>query len=256
MRKARFLLVLLAWCLSAAAALAAAGPSPGMPPDEALKVLKDGNARYVEGKPQHPHQNRERRALTFGQGQHPLAAVLACSDSRVPVELIFDQGIGDLFVVRVAGNVAQADELGSLEYAVGHLAVPLVVVLGHSQCGAVSAVVDNLKLTGHLVAPLAPVKSAVAKAKADNPELAGEALLNAAIQANIWQAVEDLLQKSNEVKAQAKAGKLQVVGALYELDTGQVQWLGPHPTRDKLLGIKGRGPAGPKAPVRKGQQEP
>jgi len=247
-------LVPLAWCLGTAAALAAGGGGSGMSPDEALKILKDGNARYIEGKPQHPHQNRERRALTFGQGQHPLAAVLACSDSRVPVELIFDQGIGDLFVVRVAGNVAQADELGSLEYAVGHLAVPLVVVLGHSQCGAVTAVVENIKLTGHLVAPLGPVKSAVAKAKADNPGLAGEALINAAIQANVWQAVEDLLQKSNEVKALAKAGKLKVVGALYELDTGQVQWLGPHPDQDKLLGVKGKGPAGPKAPGKKGQK--
>ncbi len=254
MRRARFPLVLLVWCLSAAAALAAAAPGTGMPPDEALKILKDGNARYVEGKPQYPHQTRERRALTFGQGQHPLAAVLACSDSRVPVELIFDQGIGDLFVVRVAGNVAQADELGSLEYAAGHLAVPLVVVLGHSQCGAITAVVENVKLTGHLTAPLAPVKAAVAKAKADNPGLAGEALINAAVQANVWQEVEDLLQKSSEVKALAKAGKLKVVGAVYELDTGQVQWLGPHPDQDRLLGVKGKPPSGLKAPARKGQQ--
>jgi carbonic anhydrase len=254
MRRALFPLVLLAWCLSAAAAQAPGGGGAGLAPDEALKILQNGNARYVEGKPQHPHQNRERRALTFGQGQHPLAAVLACSDSRVPVELIFDQGIGDLFVVRVAGNVAQADELGSLEYAAGHLAVPLVVVLGHSQCGAVTAVVDNLKLTGHLAAPLGPVKAAVAKAKADHPGLAGEALVNAAVQANVWQAVEDLLQKSSEVKALIKAGKLKVVGAVYELDTGQVQWLGPHPEQNRLLGVKGKAGAAPKPPGRKGQK--
>ncbi len=253
MRKALPPLVLLLWWLGAAWALAA-GAGHGMTPDEALKLLKDGNERYVAGKPQYPHQTRERRALTAGQGQHPFAAVLACSDSRVPVELIFDQGLGDLFVVRVAGNVAQADELGSLEYAAGYLAVPLVVVLGHSQCGAVTAVAENIKLTGHLVAPLGPIKAAVAKAKEDNPGLAGETLINAAVQANVWQAVEDLLQKSGEVKAQAKAGKLKVLGALYELDTGQVQWLGPHPAQDKLLGIKGKAPAGPKAPGKKGQQ--
>jgi carbonic anhydrase len=244
MRKVLPPLVLLVWWLGAAWALAA-HVSPGMTPDEALKLLKDGNECYVAGKPQYPHQTRERRALVAGQGQHPFAAVLACSDSRVPVELIFDQGIGDLFVVRVAGNVAQADELGSLEYAAGYLAVPLVVVLGHSQCGAVTAVAENIKLTGHLVAPLGPIKAAVARTKADNPGLAGEALINAAVQANVWQAVEDLLQKSQEIRGRAKAGKVKVMGALYEIDTGQVQWLGPHPAQDKLLGLKAKGPAGP-----------
>jgi carbonic anhydrase len=237
-------LVPLAWCLGAAAALAAGGGGPGMSPDEALKLLKDGNERYAAGKLQYPHQSRERRALTFGQGQHPFATVLSCSDSRVPVELIFDQGLGDLFVVRVAGNVAQVDELGSIEYAVEHLATPLVVVLGHSQCGAVTAVVENAKVHGHLAALLAPIKLAVAKARSENPALSGEAFLNAAVQANIWQAVEDLFQKSQDIRAKAKAGKVTVVGALYELDTGQVQWLGPHPAQDKLLGIKGKGPAG------------
>jgi carbonic anhydrase len=216
-----------------------------MAPEEALKLLKDGNERYVAGKPQYPHQGRERRALTAGQGEHPFATVLACSDSRAPVELIFDQGLGDLCVVRVAGNVAQVDEVGSMEYAVERLGTPLLVVLGHSQCGAVTAVVENAKVSGHAAALVAPIKPAVAKAKADNPGLSGEALLNAAIQANIWQAVEDLLQKSQEIRGSAKAGKLKVVGALYELDTGQVQWLGPHPNQDKLLGVKA--PAAKKA---------
>src|SRR4030042_6060834 len=108
----------------------------GISADEAMRILKAGNARYVEGKPQHPHQDRARRALTAAQGQHPLAAILTCSDSRVPAEIIFDQGIGDIFVVRVAGNVAATDEVASIEYAVYMRAVPLVVGLGHTQCGA------------------------------------------------------------------------------------------------------------------------
>jgi len=252
MRKSLLFLVLLGCCLAAAVALGATTAGPGMTADEALTRLKDGNARYLEGKPQYPRQSRERRALTAGQGQHPFATVLACSDSRVPVELIFDQGLGDLFVVRVAGNVAQVDEMGSIEYAVGHLATPLVVVLGHSQCGEVTAVVENAKVSGHVAALIAAIKPAVAKAKADNSNLSGEALLNAAIQANIWQAVENLLQKSQEIRGRAKAGKVKVVGALYELDTGQVQWLGPHPAQDKLLGLKAKGPAGP--PGKKGKK--
>ncbi len=207
-----------------------------MSADEALSRLKAGADRYLEGKLQHPNQSRERRALTYGQGQHPFAAVLGCSDSRVPVELIFDQGIGDIFVVRVAGNVAQADEIGSIEYAVDHLATPVVVVLGHSHCGAVTAVVENAKVTPNIASLVAPIRPAVAKAKAENPEASKEVLLNAAIRDNVLQAMSDLFQKSPLIKAQVKAKKTRVVGALYEIDTGRVQWLGPHPDQDKWLG--------------------
>ncbi len=218
-------------------ALPAASPALALSPDDAAKILKEGNERYLSGKPQHPRQGAERRALTAGQGQHPLAAVLSCSDSRVPVEIIFDQGLGDIFVVRVAGNVAQADELGSLEYAVEHLAIPLIVVLGHSQCGSVTSAVKNEKVHGNLADLVKAIAPAAAKAKADNPGAGTEALIDAAIKANIWQAVEDLFQKSPEIRAAAKAGKVKVVGALYEIDTGQVQWLGPHPEQNRLLGV-------------------
>ncbi|MGD0828708.1 MAG: carbonic anhydrase [Desulfobaccales bacterium] len=230
------------------------GPGPGISADEALKILRDGNARYLEGKPRYPHQGRERWALTAGQGQHPLAAMLSCSDSRVPVELIFDQGLGDLFVVRVAGNAAATDEIGSLEYAVDYLHTPLLVVLGHSQCGAVTAVLENAKLPGSIPALLAPIRAAVARARAENPGAAGEALLEAAIKDNVWQAMEDILQKSILIKAGVKAGKTKLVGAFYELDTGQVQWLGPHPNQEKLLSGKGR--EGPKTPARKAKKPP
>ncbi|MGA8572120.1 MAG: carbonic anhydrase [Desulfobaccales bacterium] len=214
------------------------GAGPAISADEALKVLQDGNARYLEGKPLHPHQGRDIRALTAAQGQHPLAALLSCSDSRVPAELVFDQGIGDLFVVRVAGNVAATDEIGSLEYAVEHLSTPLVVVMGHSQCGAVNAVLENGNFRGSLPALLAPIRPAVARAREENPGVTGEALLAAAIKDNVWQAMEDMLQRSNLIKAAVKAGSTKLVGAYYELDTGKVEWLRPDPNLEKLLGGK------------------
>ncbi len=158
----KFVYLLLMLIISAAlavTALAAAPAGPSLSADEALKMLKDGNARFVEGKATHPHQDAARRALTAGQGQHPVATVLSCSDSRAPVELLFDQGIGDLFVVRVAGNVAATDEIGSMEYAVDHLNTPVVVVLGHSQCGAVTAVVEGAKLPPSIGALVAPIKT-------------------------------------------------------------------------------------------------
>jgi carbonic anhydrase len=245
MRKVNLLLVIMVLMAALAAPAAAAGGAR-MSADEALARLKEGNDRYLADKPRYPHQGRERRAITAGQGQHPFATVLACADSRVPVELIFDQGIGDLFVVRVAGNVAQTDEIGSIEYAVDHLATPLVLVLGHTQCGAVTAVVENAKLPPHIANLVAPIRPAAAKAKAENPDAAPEALIGAAIRANVLQAMEDLLQRSSIVKAGVRAKKTRVVGALYEIDTGQVQWLGPHPDQDKWLAPKGKGPAAAK----------
>ena len=239
-KKAHFLVMIMFLLVAAAQVWAAGAGAPAMSPDEAVKLLKEGNDRYVTDKSQHPNQSRERRGLTAGQGQHPFAAVLSCADSRAPVELIFDRGIGDLFVVRVAGNVAGPDEVGSLEYAVDHLGTPLVVVLGHSQCGAVTAVVQNEKVSANVAALVKPIAPAVAQARADNPGTGADALINAAIKANIWQAVEDLLIKSPIIKGQVKAGKVKVLGALYELDTGQVQWLGPHPVQDKLVGPAGK----------------
>jgi len=218
--------------------LAAGAAAPGLSADEALKLLKDGNCRFKEGRAIHPRQDAARRALTFGQGQHPFAAVLSCADSRVPVETIFDQGIGDLFVVRVAGNVAATDELGSLEYAVDPLGVPLVVVLGHSNCGAVIAVVEGAKLPGNLGPLLAPIKPAVSKAREENPGAAAEALIDAAIRNNVFQAMEDVLRLSPVIKAKVKAGEVKLMGAIYELDTGEVQWLGPPPDQEKLLSGK------------------
>jgi carbonic anhydrase len=230
-----------------AAPVLATTATPGISAGEALRLLKEGNSRYVDGKLQHPRQDRDRRALTAAQGQHPLAAILTCSDSRVPVEIIFDQGIGDIFAVRVAGNVAATDEVGSLEYAVDKRATPLVVVLGHTHCGAISAVMDDAKLPPNIANLLEPIKPAVDKAREANPEADKDVLLKAAITANIWQAVEDMLRLSPIIREKVRDGQAQVIGALYDLDSGQVQWLGPHPDQEKLVGgKKGAGKTGKK----------
>jgi carbonic anhydrase len=245
-----FLLMLILAAALAAPALATTAAS-GVSAGEALRLLKEGNSRYVDGKPQHPRQDRARRALTAAQGQHPLATVLACSDSRVPAEIIFDQGIGDIFVVRVAGNVAATDEVGSMEYAVDHLATPVVVVLGHTQCGAVTAVVDDAKLPPNIATLVEPIKPAVEKAREANPQADKDVLLKAAITANVWQAVEDMLRLSPIIREKVRDGRVQVAGAIYDIDSGQVQWLGPHPDQEKLVGGK-KGPAG--KPGKKGKK--
>jgi carbonic anhydrase len=251
MKKISLVMFILIVAAALAAPVLATTTLPGISADEGLRLLKEGNGRYVDGKLQHPRQDRARRALTAAQGQHPLAVVLTCSDSRVPAEIIFDQGIGDLFVVRVAGNVAATDEIGSIEYAVDHLAVPVVVVMGHSQCGAVTAVLDDNKLPPNIANLVEPIKPAVEKARGANPEAAKDVLLKAAITANVWQAMEDMLRLSPIIRERVKDGRVQVVGALYDLDSGQVQWLGTHPDREKLLGAK-KGAAG--KPGKKGKK--
>jgi carbonic anhydrase len=240
LRKLAHPLLLLVWLAALAVPALASGGPAAIAADDAVKLLKDGNLRFQESKMQHPHQGKERLALTAGQGQHPLATILTCSDSRVPPELIFDQGIGDLFVLRVAGNVAAGDEIGSMEYAVDHLNTPVVLVLGHTQCGAVTAVADKEKLPPNIAALVAPIKPAVEKAREDNPGAAKDVILNAAIKDNVWQAVTDIFQKSPIIRGKVKDGKTQVLGAVYEIDTGRVQWLGKIPDQDQLLGAKAK----------------
>ncbi|MCP4344273.1 MAG: carbonic anhydrase [Desulfobacterales bacterium] len=183
-------------------------------PEEALKRLKDGNQRYVEQKLTHPNQTAERRAELSG-GQSPYAVILGCSDSRVPPEVIFDQGMGDLFVIRVAGNIADDVVLGSIEYAAEHLHAPLIVVMGHSKCGAVSAVASGAELDGHLPSLGKIIQPAVDKVKGN----AGDLVTNA-VKTNA-EMTADLLRTSEPVLSNlVKAGKVDVVTAYYDLDTG------------------------------------
>ena len=202
--------------------------------DAALGDLKAGNERFASGTATNPNQTAERRSETTA-GQHPSVTILSCSDSRVPVEQIFDKGIGDVFPVRVAGNVCDTDELGTIEYGVGHLETPLVVVLGHSKCGAVTAAATGANVQGNVKPLVAHIHPAVSEARAAHPGIAGDALVDASIRQNVWNSIESVLHNSPEIHERVVAGKAKVVGAIYHIDSGRVEWLGQHPRTGELL---------------------
>ena len=177
-----------------------------------------GNNRFVAGKPQPRDLVPLRQKLASGQS--PKAIILSCSDSRVGPELIFDQSLGDIFVVRTAGNVADAVALGSIEYAVDHLHSPLLVVLGHQRCGAVSAACAGEKMPSHnLDAIMQRINPAVTLAKSHAKP---DDLLESAIKENVHQSASDVLANSEIIRDAVKSGKLSVIEAEYELDTGNV----------------------------------
>ncbi|MGC3958632.1 MAG: carbonic anhydrase [Verrucomicrobiota bacterium] len=197
-----------------------------------LTLLKEGNIRYAEGKSFHPNIESSRRTELAAAGQEPMATVLACSDSRDPVELIFDRGVGDLFVVRVAGNTAGLSELATMEYGVTHLGTPVLIVMGHTKCGAVTAAVKGAELHGHLPSLISLIKPAAEKARISATE---EDLVPRAIELNVWQQVENIFSRSALVREFAAAGKVTIIGAVYDIASGKVQWLGQHPEIDRLV---------------------
>lgn len=201
----------------------------------ALDMLRAGNARFAAGQPKHPHLNPLHLRLAFEEGQQPCAVVLACSDSRVPVELLFDQGCADLFVVRVAGNVVDTDEIGSVEFAVFTLETPLVVVLGHTHCGVVTAVVQGTQLAGCMPALLEEVVPAVERARAAHTDADETALIAAAVRENVWCGIEHMFERSALLRAAVARDATRIVGALYDIATGHIDWMGPHPDQARWL---------------------
>ena len=182
-----------------------------------LQRLVDGNRRFVAHRAKRPHQDPARR-LEVAKGQKPFAAILSCADSRVPPEVIFDQGLGDLFVVRVAGNIADDAVVGSLEYAVEHLGVKLIFVLGHQRCGAVQAAVDGGKPEGHIGTLLSAIMPAVEKSKGKS----GDKVDNA-VRENVH-LVEEQLKGSHPILEELlHEHKIRVAGGRYDLDTGAVE---------------------------------
>ena len=240
------LVVLTAGVFSCKQLACAADPAhaeqPIVPPTEAMSRLKEGNGRYTSGNQQHPHESSEERTYMAAnsyenlgmtaaeaatrraeltKSQHPFAIVLSCSDSRVPPEIVFDQGLGDLFVIRVAGNVIDDHSLGSIEYAVDHLAVRLIVVLGHQRCGAVKAAKETIaaktEAPAHIQSLVTAIQPAVeATAKGD---------LNATIEANVRNVTQALRSSTPVLKPKVDSGELKVVGAYYSLDTGAVAFM-------------------------------
>lgn len=206
----------LIWHLKQAQAAELHPESPqSLTPDAALQKLLEGNQRFVQHQPQYPDQSAA-RLQEVAQAQHPFATILSCADSRVAPEILFDQGIGDIFDVRIAGNIATPEARGSIEYAVSLLGSPLLMVLGHERCGAVTAAVENETLLGDISTFVKAIKPAVAKVK-DKP---GDAVDNAVV-ANVQYQIERL-KRSPLLSDRLNSGKLKIVGGRYDLDTGRV----------------------------------
>src|SRR5215475_49886 len=243
-------LIIAGWLGAPQFARAADPAHPDQPmvsPAEAISRLKEANGRFAAGNPQHPHESSDDRsymaknsyenadAISLGmtaeqaakrraelaKSQHPFAIILSCSDSRVPPEIVFDEGLGDLFIVRVAGNVLNDEGLGSIEYAVDILGARLIVVLGHQSCGAVDAAMKTVaakgKVPGHIQSLVTAIKPVVVSTpKAD---------LETMTKANVKHVGEGLRSSTPILKAKVDAGDVQVIGGYYTLDTGAVTFL-------------------------------
>jgi carbonic anhydrase len=193
-------------------------------PDQALERIKAGAERFASGGVHRPDQDTTYRA-TLASGQHPFACVLSCVDSRVPPEIVFDQGLGDLFVTRTAGQVVDHAVLGSIQYGVAELKIPLLVVLGHEKCGAVKATLEAVEKKSpaggtDIDVLVTAIKPAVQKAEADK----AADMLDASVRNNVGNIVRDLGTKAI-LGAAVAAGTLKIVGARYDLDTGEVEFL-------------------------------
>ncbi|MCL7962484.1 MAG: carbonic anhydrase family protein [marine benthic group bacterium] len=194
-------------------------------PDEVFTQLKQGNERFVEGRL--TPRDWVAQAEATASGQYPKAAVLSCLDSRVPPEIVFDQGIGDLFVGRIAGNFENRDMLGSLEFATAAAGTPLIVVLGHTQCGAIKGAVAGVEL-GNLTAMLRENLDEVLETvreiqAAADPET--DAVVQAAIEENVRRTIRDILADSEVISGLVESGEVGIVGGFYDLATGRVTWL-------------------------------
>ncbi len=192
---------------------------------KSLDSLTAGNIRYLSGKSTIPRVDPERREITATEGQFPIATVLGCSDARVPPEIIFDQKFGKLFVIRVAGNVTGVSEIASAEYGVHYLKTPLVVVLGHSSCGAVQAAVANTPLKGKLPKLVGLIQPAVDEARKKRSKSDKSDFEDDCIKQNVRYQMKKLLEGSDLISGDVKANKVKVVGAIRDIKTGKVQWL-------------------------------
>jgi carbonic anhydrase len=210
-------------------------------PDKIIQMLKEGNERFSSGNSIFPNSDSARLQLAGKEDQanYAYATILSCSDSRVPVEMLFDAGVMDLFVVRVAGNVADTDEIGTIEYGLIHVNTPVLVVLGHTKCGAVTAVTQAVNGEHHKleynIPPLVDnIIPAVKKAIDQHKDVHGNDIVPYAIEENVWQSIEDLFMHSTATRKLVASGTVQVVGAIYDIATGKINWL-PIEKTDEIL---------------------
>ena len=191
-------------------------------PDAALALLKAGNTRFVEGRT--INCDLRKQVLATAEQQSPVAVVVGCIDSRVPPEMVFDQRLGDIFAARVAGNFVNTDILGSLEFATAAAGAKLIVVLGHSNCGAIKGAADDVKL-GNLTSMLANIRPSMSKLQYTGvPSSKNKKLVQDLADQNAKDAVEQILQKSEVIAKLVKDGKVKVVSAMHDLTTGKISW--------------------------------
>jgi carbonic anhydrase len=187
-------------------------------PNRAVEMLKEGNQRFLE-KNEHD-RDLHIQVQNTSDGQFPYAVVLSCIDSRVPVELVFDQGVGDVFSARVAGNIINEDILGSIEYACGVAGSKAILVLGHTKCGAVTAACKGVEL-GNITALLSKVKPAIANVQ----ETDGEVEVEEVTKANVNQSIKEIRENSSMLADLENEGKIKIVGAVYHVEDGRVSYL-------------------------------
>ena len=207
-----------------------------IPAHQALDLLKDGNRRFASGHRSHESLNSEARRNELATGQEPFAIILGCSDSRVPAEIVFDQGLGDLFVIRVAGNIVAASQVGSIEFAASRFGTRLVVVLGHTQCGAILATLDELgQMADHRSRNLRSivdlVRPSVEPLLETELRYDSEALVREAVRANIRASVDHLRHGSEILEELVQREGLLIVGAEYSLESGAVEFFDEVPVR-------------------------
>ena len=197
----------------------------GMTAEESLLILMEGNKRFAESHTTHPNQDRLTRYQTATRGQVPFAVIVTCSDSRVPPNIIFDQGIGDLFVIRTAGHVCDMVAAASVEYGADHLLTPLVVVLGHAGCGAVTATVRGEHASPTIAMLMESIKPAVDESRTRLPKADEAKIIEDAIEIHVRRTINSILQESPVLKKEVSEGKVTVCGAIYDIKTGKVRWL-------------------------------
>uniref|UniRef100_A0A7S0VDS3 Carbonic anhydrase n=1 Tax=Polytomella parva TaxID=51329 RepID=A0A7S0VDS3_9CHLO len=192
-------------------------------PDQVLQRLLDGNRRFIAGQSIHPHQEKS-RIIELCSGQKPFASILSCADSRVPCEIVFDAGFGDVFIIRVAGNIAAPEQVASLEYSILELGVKLIVILGHTKCGAVKAALKGERLPGFLEALIDQIDVAIIRSGNSNASAAGKIspqVVEQVVRENTLYQLERCM-RSPVISEAIKNGTVKVVGAMYDLESGNV----------------------------------
>lgn len=220
MKKLLFLFILVCSLLINSNVCIASHNVENISADKALEKLIKGNERFVELKEKHPDSDKKRRKEML-KGQHPFVVILSCSDSRVPPELIFDQGIGDIFEIRNAGNVLNEHVIGSIEYAVMHCGVKLIVIMGHQDCGAIAATLSGVSETKYIKALENSIQPAVDDCKNKGIEVNSDNV----VKAHVMQDINELLTQDTELVKYMKENNVQIIPAYYHLDSGKVDFL-------------------------------